>query len=94
MPGACACGAQQDAQAIAYINGKLHKLPQGRAEVTLLTYLRGALGQLTLESAEPVCIWQSIWQHNILCLSVNYRHQAYYALNALLNIYALSTKHE
>lgn len=38
----CACGGQQDAQAIVYVNGKLHRLPEGRAEVTLLAYLRGA----------------------------------------------------
>lgn len=28
---------------VAYVNGKRYELPQGRAEVTLLTYLRGAV---------------------------------------------------
>ena len=36
-----ASGMQQENEPIVYINGKLHKLPLGRAEVTLLAYLRG-----------------------------------------------------
>ena len=38
---AAASGTEQESEPIVYINGKLHKLPLGRAEVTLLAYLRG-----------------------------------------------------
>ncbi len=30
-----------DALPVAYVNGKRYELPHGRAEVTLLTYIRG-----------------------------------------------------
>ena len=36
-------GSEAMAEPIAYINGKRFSLPTGRAEVTLLQYLRGAL---------------------------------------------------
>ena len=32
----------QDASPILYVNGKRHVMPQGKAEQTLLAYLRGA----------------------------------------------------
>ncbi len=35
-------GSEAMAEPIAYINGKRFSLPTGRAEVTLLQYLRGA----------------------------------------------------
>ena len=41
VQSATASGTHQDSEPIVYINGKLHKLPLGRAEVTLLDYLRG-----------------------------------------------------
>ena len=44
-------GAQQQPEPIAFVNGKLHKLPLGRAEVTLLTFLRGAPARCFTEVA-------------------------------------------
>ncbi len=44
-------GFDADAEPIAYINGKRHVLPAGRAEVTLLQYLRGA--ELSLVEPRP-----------------------------------------
>jgi len=32
----------QDASPILYVNGKRHVMPQGKADQTLLAYLRGA----------------------------------------------------
>ena len=51
--GSAASGTQQESEPIVYINGKLHKLPLGRAEVTLLAYLRG--GRACLRKA-CVCV--------------------------------------
>lgn len=42
------------AQPIVYVNGKRHELPPGKAETTLLQYLRGALPP-NLLPVEPVC---------------------------------------
>lgn len=35
----------QDASPILYVNGNRHVMPQGKAEQTLLAYLRGAFHQ-------------------------------------------------
>lgn len=46
---------------VAYINGKKHKLPLGKAEVTLLQYLRGECSQLIeaecLLTFSPYSVW-------------------------------------
>lgn len=36
---------------ICYINGKRHDLPEGRAEVNLLQYLRGAFARAMARAA-------------------------------------------
>ena len=59
------CSAAPAAEAIIYINGKRYKLPAGRGEATLLTFLRGKVLHVFLRlMAGHVCVPLSPMQNS------------------------------